>query len=294
MTTIETPAAGMSPLPAAGTNDEHGSLRLALGKRCPCRKCRIAKNAYQRRVRRLKAYGRWQPLVDAGPVREQVVRLHASGISYNQIAEQSGASPLTISRIARGVTKDVRPDNADAILALTAAEMHQKLLPSVGSARRLRALVAIGWPFHTIGPYIGLHPDSVARIHRQPYIYRVTADDVAVGYERLKGLTPEDHGVSPIGATKSRRLAERRGWPDPLWWEDMGHIDDPTFDPTTAEEELKRNGQGALRRAEIEHLSSYGLSNEEIADRLGLRMGTVRDIVRELRTGRRRDRQVSA
>ncbi|MFE5895868.1 helix-turn-helix domain-containing protein [Streptomyces sp. NPDC056488] len=290
-TTSETPAVGLSTRPAAVTNRGHGSPTWVFTKNCPCKKCRVVKNAYARQVHRRRCYGTWQPYVDAAPTVRHLRKLHDAGISYAQIARQSGLHENHVHRIANGHSKQVRPATAEAILALTAESVQRKVLPITGSARRLQALAAIGWPFTTLATYIGMNPRGISRINYQPYIFQSTAKAIVAAYERLKDQKPEDHGVSLVGAQKSRALAERRGWPDPLWWEDMGHIDDPEFDPATAERELNRDELGALRREEIEHLSSYGCDAETIAKRLHMHLGTVRGVLRELRTGERRDRK---
>lgn len=293
MTSTKTPAAGMTPLPTAGTN-EHGTTARAFSTGCRCTKCRDAKNAYQRQAYRLRGYGKWQPYVDATRTRQHLRALHDAGVSYMQIAEQSGLSDGNIRQIANGHTKRVRPNTEITVLGLKAEGMRQKLLSSTGSARRLQALLAIGWPLTRVAPYIGVDHRGVHRLIHQPYIFRSTAEAVVAVYEQLKGEKPEDHGVSLIGAQKSRRLAERNGWPAPLWWEDMGHIDDPDFDPAAVKDELSRNEEAAVRRSEIEHLMSYGLDHETIAVRMDMHPTTVRNIMNELRSGRRRVRGTAA
>ncbi|MET9957394.1 hypothetical protein ABZ135_38370 [Streptomyces sp. NPDC006339] len=284
-TSTQSPAAGMTRLPAAGiqTDHGHGSTALAVGARCPCEKCRPVHSAYRRRVYRLQGYGLWQPHIDATQTREHINYLHQAGISYLQIAEQSGLSGNQVRRIAHKVVKQVRTETAEVILALTLEGMRRKVLPATGSARRLQALVAVGWPFASVAPHIGMDPRGITRVIHQPYIFRTTADAIVVAFEQMKNLKPEDNGVSLIGAQKSRRLAERRGWPDPLWWEDMGHIDNPAFDPATAERPLNFHEQARLRAEEILHLASYGAGPDEIAERLGLGRDYVVARLRDLR-----------
>jgi transcriptional regulator with XRE-family HTH domain len=284
----------MTTLPTAGTNRGHGSTAWALGKRCPCRKCKAAKNAYQRQVYRLRGYGQWQPYVDVGPTIKHVETLRNAGISIMQIAEQSGLHNNHIRRIASGKTKQVRPETEAAILGLTVEGMRRKLLPSTGSARRLQALLAVGWPLVHVAPYIGMNPVGVDRILHQSFVLPATADAIASVYEQLKDQKPEDHGISLMGAQKSRRLAERRGWRDPVWWEDMGHIDDPEFDPATADRPLDFFEQAELRAEEILHLASYGLAPEEIADRLGMSAQYVTSRLRELRAGQGQNKGAAA
>ncbi|HEX6518299.1 MAG TPA: hypothetical protein VF049_22250 [Nocardioidaceae bacterium] len=267
------------------TIPDHGTTARAFSTGCHCTPCRDAKNAYQRQTYRLRGYGQWQPYVDAGPTREHLHMLHNAGVSYQQIADQSGLSYGNLRRIVSGATKRVRPDTQGVVLALTVEGMRRKLLPSAGSARRLQALLAVGWPLVRLAPHIGVSEYGINRLIHQPYVFRDTAASVAAVYERLKDLKPEEHGVPLVGAQKSRALARRRGWPDPVWWEDYGHIDDPDFDPATVEQRLTRDEQGALRREEITHLAEFGLGRHEIAARLGLAPGYVRDLMRQLGVG---------
>ncbi|MFF2773382.1 hypothetical protein ACFVU3_00600 [Streptomyces sp. NPDC058052] len=293
--TTESPVAGLTTRPATGTTTEgHGSPTWVFTKKCRCEICRAAKNAYQRQVYRLRGYGTWQPYIDATPTYRHLNALHDAGISYSQIAEQSGLHDGHVRQIASGQSKQVRRETEATVLALTVEGMQRKVLPVTGSARRLQALVAIGWPFTTLATYIGQNPRGISRINYQPYIFRSTADAIVATYAQLRDETPEDHGVSLVGAQKSRALARRRGWPDPVWWEDYGHIDDPEFDPAAAEQGLSRNELGDLRREEIAHLGSYGLSDDVIGARVGLSAKHVREVLRELRTGERRDRGAAA
>src|SRR5690606_7931686 len=85
-----------------------------------------------------------------------------------------------------------------------------------------------------------------------------------------------------------------KGWHGPLAWDD---IDDPNAQPEAAqpdELELKRNDRASVRRAEIEHLAAFNVSNHEIAARLNVAVSTVNAILLELRTGRPRHRKEPA
>lgn len=87
----------------------------------------------------------------------------------------------------------------------------------------------------------------------------------------------------PGTSEESRQRAMSRGWRDPQWWEDYGHIDDPAFDPDQAERALDRREQAALRRAEIEHLAAFNVHETEIAHRLGMDATYVHDLIRDMK-----------
>lgn len=275
---------------------DHGTLSRYKYHRCRCTECREASAAYQRTRYRKKGYGTWQPLVDAEPVRQHILALNATGLSYKVIAEQIGRPTATVTGFiydlspSRSRKKHATPEIAAAILAVTATQVMPGQVDSTGTGRRVQALAAIGWPMRTLGRHVGIHPACVGRLAGQAFVYRSTARTVSEAYERLQHQVPEEHGVSLATAVKTRKWAARMGWPDPVWWDDMGRIDDPTFDPATAERDLNRDQLAAHRRAEIDHLYSFGLTEETIAARLGMALSTVLAITAEIRTGQRRDR----
>jgi hypothetical protein len=75
----------------------------------------------------------------------------------------------------------------------------------------------------------------------------------------------------------------------------MGHIDDPDFDPTKAEQPLKRNELAEMRRDEIVHLARFGYSPEHIRMRLDgeVSLSHIREVIRTIHAGPR-DRSTKA
>lgn len=96
---------------------------------------------------------------------------------------------------------------------------------ALGTIRRIRALVAIGWPMPALSERLGTaSPQSVQNLVRKPgdtRILRSTAEKIAALYDELHMLP----GPSPISATR----AARKGWAPPLAWDD---IDDASEVPT--------------------------------------------------------------
>lgn len=281
----------------AGSRREtpHGTLSCRKYRGCDRPECVAAALAYEARRRRLMGYGRWNPLVDAEPARQHLRKLNGQGCSYRSIADALGKYTAAITHIVfthagKSRTQRIRPELSAAILALTVEDVRPPRVSAVGTSRRVRALNLVGWPNTVIGERIGKIATHVNHIHHQRQVLRETAEAIQDLYETLKGLDPVEHGVDPHTARTVAGKARVRGARDPLWWEDWGGIDDPKFDPAAIEQELNVRQLGALRRDEIEHLGGYGLNAEQIAERLGMAYGTVRDIMRELRTERRRDR----
>lgn len=278
---------------------EHGTLSRYKHHGCKCETCRAGYCAWQRKRYRLRGYGTWQPFVDAEPVRQHILALHGDGMSYASIAKAAGLYEATVTGFiyalsAKAPRKErATPEVANRILAVAADPMLSGWLDATGTRRRIQALAASGWPMPSLAGPIGINPCSVNRITRQLRVYASTARSVVDVYGQYSTLSPQAHGVPQWKSDRARHEAQAKGWPDPLWWEDMGHIDDRDFDPAAAEKAGARQ-LAKLRRAEVEHLASYGASPEEIAQRVDLTLNTIRDMVREIRTGQRRDRTKAA
>lgn len=250
----------------------HGTLSRHKYHKCACEPCREASAAYQRSRYRRIGYGSWQPLVDAEPVRQHLLQLRSAGISINKVAEASGLYLATVTGILYGLgpnktpKKRLRPETAAKILAVQPGTVTPGIVDPTGTRRRLQALAANGWPMKSLAPHIGVAPATVARLTRQKYLFGATAQAVANAYAQLRDQRPEDHGI-PAGVTrKARNHADEQGWPTPDYWDDMGHIDDPGFDP---------NAKDIRPRIEIvaedaAWLLDAGLGRDQVARRLGV------------------------
>jgi len=279
---------------------DHGTLSRYKHHGCRCETCCAGYRAYQRTTRRRRGYGTWQPFVGAEPVRQHIIALHNAGMSYASIAKAAGLYEATVTGFIYALSaKDPRkekatPDIANSILAVTPDPMLSGWIDATGTRRRIQALAAHGWPMPSLADPIGINTCSVNRITRQVRVFTSTARAVLDVYNTHSAASPQEHGIPLWKSDRARREAQAKGWPDPLWWEDMGHIDDPNFDPANAEAAASRNDVAALRRAEIEHLASYGYEAEDIAARVGMHVKSTRVILAELRTGQRRDRSKAA
>jgi hypothetical protein len=260
----------------------HGTLSRCKYHGCKCGPCRKASAAYQRSRYRKRGYGTWQPFVDAEPVRQHLAMLRQHNISYIRAAELAGLYPATVGRIiysfgnGKPPRARVRVETAQALFAIQPADGTPNRIDATGTIRRLQALGAIGWPFRTLGPHIGVNPSTPGRLLAQDTLYATTANAVTDAYERLSRLNPEDHGVPPIAAIKARLRAQRNNWRDPQFWEDNGRIDDPDFDPDAKTPRIEQIAQDAwwLLRA--------GEHRNVIAARLGISRDYVDRALREV------------
>jgi hypothetical protein len=158
------------------------------------------------------------------------------------------------------------------------------LVPAVGTARRLQALVAIGYCWRDLGKHLGVSNRRIADIALTPdgQVHRNTVARVDAIFEQLS--------ATPGTAKYAFTLAARYGFVPPLAWDD---IDDPSAEPDTGKDRgdsASAPGRDvvdvvAVRRAlagtrvgltelERHHAVHHGLKRDMpaylIADRLGL------------------------
>ncbi len=98
---------------------------------------------------------------------------------------------------------------------------------SIGTARRLQALMAIGYSQGQLSREVGIHQSYISKLMRNSR-GRVNADThnrVVAVYDRLS--------MTPGPCQQARNKAHRRGWAPPLAW-DEDTIDQPDAQPARA------------------------------------------------------------
>lgn len=143
---------------------EHGThARYVLGPGpgqtpgCRCDACRSANSAYERERKRRVA----PPYVAAAQAREHVRDLMAAGIGLKRIAAVAGVSNGALTKLiygtrGRGVSKRIRPETRDALLAVTPADAADG--SQVDAARtwgHIDTLLDRGWTKTAIARAIG-------------------------------------------------------------------------------------------------------------------------------------------
>lgn len=204
--------------------------------------------------RKQVAYGRWNPdRVDSTETRNHLAALRAAGMGLRRIEKLTALSRPTLQSIPRVgfVTRNTR--DKIAAIPIPAAPFDPVLAPgtqisAVGSARRLRALTRIGWPAEILAARLGVNRHRVQRITSggQPRITAAYAEAIA-------GLFASLH-MTPGPSRKCARVAELKGWPFPLAW-DEDTIDDPAAQPFVA----ARTGRPAPLHVQIADLQSIGV-----------------------------------
>lgn len=181
-----------------------------------------------------KRFGFESKYVDAEPARQHVIALVEAGIARRQICRITGLhrgdlAGLMNGRSLRGLgpSQKIFRDKADRILAipLPDAAVHRvvapgQFVPAVGTVRRLRALVAIGYTQAGLSHRIGMLPTNGSRLFTGKHTVVTAA--TALRVETLFNHTQ----LIPGPSERARRRAADLGWPPPLAW-DEDTIDDP-------------------------------------------------------------------
>ncbi|MFG2225347.1 hypothetical protein [Streptomyces sp. NPDC048644] len=217
----------------------HGYARYRLDG-CRCYTCGYARSQYDDNRNRALAYGTWHPWADAEPVRVHVRHLQDCGMGLRTIASAAGTDRkrlkvLLVGRPERGTgpQERVRPGLAAAVLAVepTLETLAAKTtISAVGTARRLQALVAGGWPQDALATGLRMTPGAVGRVVAADAVTVQTARAVRDLYDAWWRAAPDEHGASPGGITRARRRATAAGWAPVGAWDDET-IDDPTAFP---------------------------------------------------------------
>lgn len=270
----------------------HGTLSRRKAHACKCELCRKVDRDYMATRHRLLAYGRWQPYVDAEPVRAHVRMLMSYGIGWQRICKLSGVSNGGMSRLlygsygrGYGPNKRVRVLTADKIFAVKASFEH--LAPSArvdgtGTRRRLQALVAIGWPQLRLAQRLGIDKALLFQQINGVDVEAATARAVRTLYNEMWNADPASHGVQARYIAQAQRIAAGKGWPPPAAW------DDDWIDSPAATADLGESPERYVAIAEDANwlIAEHNYSREQAAHRLSI---TVRHLDRALADARERE-----
>jgi hypothetical protein len=269
--------------------------------RCRCRPCTLANTAESSRAHRERTFGRWQPYVDAGPVRAHLQALRDVAIGIDQIAKLSGLSRsylcglIYTRRDGRPPYQRVRPGTAHKILALGVEETNRAEYAQVdatGTRRRLQALVAAGFTHKSLATALSRTP---ANLHRTMTRSRVTARTARV----VRDLDERLWDTQPPCATKAQQVASdnardyaaERGWLPRLAWDDIDHDPDPDPDqPDSSDaDDLDDIDEVAVQRA-MDGDTTVPLNDaeqREVVHRMTARGQSIRVIAEVLSTSKR-------
>lgn len=233
---------------------QHGERATYVLDKCRCIPCSKANAASEEQRRRLKAYGRYNKYVAAEHVRAHLRELGEYGIGLKRVAELSGVSTGTLSKLMYGVyaetgtgggrngpgdrvrepSRRVLRSTAEKVYAVEAIPAN--LGPGQADHERtpiarlhLRALVALGWSQSklatrlgilptNLGPVIGTSPAGGPRRREGLRVLsRRTVDKIEALYAELSMTVPTaDTRFEQAGITRARKYAQEQGWLPPL------------------------------------------------------------------------------
>ncbi|RIR09393.1 DNA-binding protein [Mycobacteroides abscessus] len=162
--------------------------------------------------------------VDSAPVQARLELLHAAGCSWAQIAKLAEMSDHGVRLIRDGEYDSVRKLNAQRILTIPIPGRFggNGYVSAVGTARRLQALVAIGWSFDALAKMMGTHRNVLLTTLKRERVLARRAREIAELFTRLH--------LTPGPSERARRHASANRWPVPFAW-DEDTIDDPSVAP---------------------------------------------------------------
>lgn len=226
------------------TTHHHGHRTTYVVHGCKCVPCRAANRDSERARNRAKVYGRYDRFVDGDLVRAHMRHLMAQGMGWKPIANAAGVATSTVYAILYGKHLD-KPDHpehrpprikverriADKLMGVGLELQPGAVVPSVGTTRRLQALVAVGWAASELARRIGMAPPNFSPLlHGRRGVLKGTSDAVVALYDALWDQEPP-----AATATRARRFAARHGWVPPLGWL-TDELDDPKAKPLPMDE----------------------------------------------------------
>lgn len=231
--------------------------------------------------------GVWQSkYVDAAPALEHLERLYAAGMTRLQVVKLTGLHHTTIYRMLPG--SRVATETLAKVLAieptpeLLATGDDQKAVSALGTARRLQALSALGWPLAVQAQHAGLDASNLSKIARGARLgaYPGTEHAVRELYDKLS--------ATPGPSDEIRQDARERGWVPPLAWDEdpvdddgnpTNHIDNPDAVPQGVGPQRKQPLTVAYRE-----FRSLGYRNDDvIAARLQVEAASLRKAMNKSR-----------
>ncbi|MGW6531408.1 hypothetical protein [Streptomyces venezuelae] len=247
---------------------EHGDPKR-YRRGCHCRKCTDGVTAEVRRARYLRITGRGS-LTTPDRAAAHIKRLRAAGMPDTDIMADAVICANVLYRIMRKSSR-IRRATETRILAVTPrttdSDGSGTHIPGLGTARRLRALAADGWTATELGRRCGRHKQFIVYLqnHKDDLTVRHwVADYVTALYAELAGRKPEEHGVAPHIAQRTRDLATAKGWVGTAYW-DPEDFENPNFTPAT-----EQTGAAAQIVAEnAAWLIADGLHRDLASKRLG-------------------------
>lgn len=225
---------------------QHGTPLAYLKDRCRCAQCLVA-GRRERKAVEYRTISGTHSYVPADRARAHVQQL-LGALTVSQIEQRSGVHRTAIRVLigdfpGRPASRRIANTTEQALLGVQPDRVGVEtrgLVDGTGTRRRLRALVALGWPAKHLAQQLGWSSRTTwfltaPTVDEHEPVRVSTRDAVRRLYDELSLSVP----VPSRATTRARNLAAERGWVRPLAWDDES-IDDPATVPMpdVADEDL--------------------------------------------------------
>lgn len=210
--------------------------------------------------RRARENGWELGLVDSAPAIRHIQKLRAGGMGLPRISELSGLDERHLARLLSG--SFIRGFTAKRILDTEYDPYPLAKIPAIGTARRIQALVAMGYPYTVIGDHAGgvtLNSIYMLATGKRKSVTAEVARRIMAVFNRLQ-LQPAE---ASYGATMARATAKKHQWHPPFAWDEES-IDDPDAEP------FSDNSPRASFGERYDEYRELGCVDAEIAVRMGI------------------------
>ena len=231
------PDPGLRPCRHPRVHHTHGTRTAYVADRCRCRDCTDA-NANARAERDAYRSRQAQPAaarIEAGPVREHLLGLRATGIGIRQIADLAATTPSYVRRLTAAPTRGqaeprIGVDLSQRLLRITATEANRaekSQRPAGPTLALLTDLLTQGWSLTHLAHDLRRSPRSLTTTLHAQHVDEATHRAVRALHTRLHLFAPAQIAAtqrltpaarSPRGltdATGTRRRLQallRLGW----------------------------------------------------------------------------------
>lgn len=121
-------------------------------------------------------------------------------------------------------------------LRLDGYQGRPRTVSSLGTFRRVEALMALGWSQRAIAAAAGMEQTNLSKMlrTRRPVVFRSTADRIAQVYDAWH-MAPPRGDLAHLNLV--RNLARERGYVPPLGWDDIDNdLEPPAGEPVDVDE----------------------------------------------------------
>jgi len=231
------PNPGLRPCRHPRVHHTHGTRTAYVADRCRCR-CRDCTDANARAERDAYRSRQTQPAaarIEAGPVREHLLGLRATGIGIRQIADLAATTPSYVRRLTAAPTRGqaeprIGVDLSQRLLRITATEANRaekSQRPAEPTLALLTDLLTQGWTLTHLAHDLRRSPRSLTTTLHAQHVDEATHRAVRALHTRLHLFAPAQIAAtqrltpsarSPRGltdATGTRRRLQallRLGW----------------------------------------------------------------------------------